>query len=54
MSFKETLTKTNLANLAAFIIVVSGLGYAIYTRNTDLVESTLLFGLGYLFGRKSR
>jgi len=54
VSLKESLTKSTLANIAAFIIVVSGLGYAIYTKNTELVKSLLLFGLGYLFGRQAK
>jgi len=48
---KDALTKTNVANLCAFIVVVCGLGYAIHKGETELVKAALLMALGYLFGR---
>ena len=45
--------KTTLANFVAAIVVVGGMGYAIYMRDTDLVKSITLFGLGWFFGAQT-
>jgi hypothetical protein len=50
MSLKEQISKTTVANICAFIIVVVGFLYSIYKGDTENVRSCLFFALGYLFG----
>ena len=48
---QEIIDKATLANIAAFVIVVGGFFYAVYTKDSELVKSILLIGLGYFFGK---
>jgi len=50
-SFKEIISKTTVANISAFIIVVTGFLYGIYRGDMELVKNCLLLTLGYLFGK---
>jgi phosphoribosylformylglycinamidine (FGAM) synthase-like amidotransferase family enzyme len=50
MSLKEAVSKTTIANVCAFIIVVGGFSYGAYKGDTELVKTCLLVALGYLFG----
>ena len=49
MSFKEALTKSSVANVVSAVVVIGGLAYAIYTKNTDLVSFITGAAIGYLY-----
>jgi hypothetical protein len=54
LSLREVVSRATLANVAAFIIAVTGFAYGVYTRNTELVRDILLIALGYLFGKTAK
>jgi len=51
ISFMVLLSKTNLANLGAFVAFTGGFAYAFYTKDTDMMKSLVLVAIGYLFGQ---
>jgi hypothetical protein len=51
MSLKETITRTTVANITSAILVIAGIAYFIYTKNTDGVMFLAGSGVGYLFGK---
>ena len=47
---KFGIKKTTLANIAAFLLVLGGMGYGICANNKDIVLLAMGWGGGYLFG----
>ena len=47
---KEAISKTNMANVASFLLVVSMMGFAIKTGDKEIVLIAGGAGIGYLFG----
>lgn len=52
--WKEALDKTTLANLAAFIAVLTGLGVTAYYQKWELFAMVLGAGVGYLFPKQTK
>ena len=53
MSFKELLSKTTVANVVSGVVVIGGLVFGCWTRNTELVCLITGGALGYLYGKKA-
>jgi hypothetical protein len=49
MSLRDLISKTTIANIVAAVIVIGGLAYAFWQRNTDLIYFLAGAGVGYLF-----
>lgn len=49
VSLKETISKTTMATIVSAIIVLAGIAYFIWIRNTDGVMFVTGAGIGYLF-----
>lgn len=49
VSLKGILSKTTVANVVAAFVVCTGIIYAVYTKNTELVGILTGAGIGYLF-----
>jgi hypothetical protein len=47
------LSRTTIASVVAAIVILAATGYAIYTRDTNLVTFLAGAGIGYLFARKT-
>lgn len=47
--FTDILSKTTVANVVAAFVVCTGIIYAVYTKNTELVGILTGAGIGYLF-----
>ena len=47
---KESISKTNLANMASFILVVGLMFYGIWQKDKNIVMLAGGWGGGYLFG----
>lgn len=43
--------KSTIANVVAATVIVSAIGYAVYSGNSEMVKELALIGTGYLFGR---
>jgi hypothetical protein len=54
MSLREVVSRATLANVAAFIIAVTGFAYGVYTRNDELVRNVLMLAIGFLFGKTAK
>lgn len=52
--WKDALNKTTLANLAAFIAVITGLGVTAYSAKWELFGMILGAGIGYLFPKQNK
>ena len=50
---KESLSKTNLANIASFLLVIGLMAYGIYNSQEEIVMLAGGWGGGYLFGVSS-
>jgi len=50
---KKSLSKTNLANIAAFFLVVGLMAYGVYSGDKNIVMLAGGWGGGYLFGVNS-
>ena len=49
----ELAKKTTFANVAAFVIVITAMGFAVYTNNENLVNFLVGAAVGYLLKRTS-
>jgi len=47
---KESISKTNLANMASFVLVVGLMFYGIWQKDKNIVMLAGGWGGGYLFG----
>lgn len=52
-SIREAIERTNLANITAVIVVIAGLGYAIYSGNTELAAFIIGAGVTWLFDQRN-
>lgn len=53
MSLMEWFERTTLANVTAVALVIVGLGYAVYTQNSELVAFLVGAGVTWLFDQKN-
>lgn len=51
---RELISKTTLANIAAFIIIIGGGVYGFITKNDEMVKSFAILAFGYLFGKSTK
>jgi len=50
VTWKTLLTRTNFANIAAFLLVLGFMGYGLYYNDRDAIVASGSTALGYLFG----
>ena len=48
------IDKADIANYVAAGLIVSAMGFAIVTQNTQLVTTAMGAGIGYLFGKAAK
>jgi hypothetical protein len=53
MSVMEWVKRTNLANVTAVVVTLAGLGYAIYSENSELAAFIIGASVTWLFDQKN-
>lgn len=49
---KDLLSKASMATIVSAVVIIGGLAYGIYTKNTDTILLLTGAGIGYLFKKE--